>query len=267
MQTVPAGPGLSRFRCVCDGRDTVLGRVGPSAAARDRPHPRAGLRALGPRPGPTGTGPAASSPASADARTRSRVDARWAQTRPLARSGRAARRAGDPDNPPRGRRHPRSSASDASCLGVADGPRAGWLRCLPGVRSNSLGARGRCRAAAPSPELPRSRTSSLARTPREAGRRSGLCPARRRSLRPCARPSTDVNRAACRLCPALRCVWRRTRRDRPAGQQDYVGERALTPSSHPSLACLGVSPASRRASTTPKARRDRLGDNVPGRTM
>jgi len=68
VQTVPAGPGLSRFRCVCDGRDTVQGRVGPSAAARDRTHPRAGLRALGPQPDSPGAGPAASSPADADAR-------------------------------------------------------------------------------------------------------------------------------------------------------------------------------------------------------
>ncbi len=80
--------------------------------------------------------------------------------------GRAARRAGDPDDRCRGRRHPRSSAIGPSFLGTDDRPRGGWLRCLPGVRSNSLGARGRCRAAAPSPELPRSRTSSLARTPR-----------------------------------------------------------------------------------------------------
>ncbi len=75
---------------------------------------------------------------------------------------------------------------------------------------------------------------------------AALCEAVHRR-KPCCLPSLS----------RLRCVWRRTRRDRPAGQQDYVGERALTASFHPSLEWCGtpVGVAPRRTSSAEGAPR------------
>jgi hypothetical protein len=171
-QSVPAGPGLSRFRCVSDGRATV---AGPGRAECSRPIPVApdsGPASARPATGWDRAGTTASSPAVASALPRcGRADERRFRRGRLCGPGRAARRSGNcprPEWPPgcRGDRGSPCSPRYAPGPGV---PRE-WLRCRPGMRSNSVAA-GVAAAGVP----------SAAGVPREAFplrlRRTGQAPA------------------------------------------------------------------------------------------
>lgn len=196
MHYVPAGPGLP---ACSSGRaaGTGSGRVQPSVTGI---HPRAGLRALSPRPG----------------FTRSRVGCIFTLRcvgAPLMQSrrrtqgfrrglfrgpGRAARLSGDAPHPCLLARRSRAPKPGLATRNRGNRDRRTASRgtaALPAGRSLKLDRRAaRCRAADS-----RSRASPFARRARShglLGNRSPFLafrPPRRHSMRPCPRPSTNVN--------------------------------------------------------------------------
>lgn len=158
----PAGPGLSRVplrrrqpAAATDGTRS-RGRVGPSAAARYRTHPRAGLRALGPRPGfDRDRAGCIFTPRCGGALHTARADGHGVQTRPLSRSGsgcspfgRALTARFSPDSPaPRDR----VWRPGTGVIGPV-GRRHSGTAALPAGRPLKLGRRvARCRACGLAP--------------------------------------------------------------------------------------------------------------------
>lgn len=138
--TVLPGPGFRASVASPTDGTRSWGRVGPSAVARYRTHPRAGLRALGPHPGLNQSWTTASAPQlrrrslNAVAPTDHGLDVASCAVR----DGLLAVRATEPS--PRGLRADAATGGSPCSPPVCRGPGVprGWLRCRPGVRSNSV---------------------------------------------------------------------------------------------------------------------------------
>jgi hypothetical protein len=251
-RTVPAGPWLSRFRCVFDGRGTV---AGPGRAECSRPIPVSPVSgpasprpATGIRPGPgrlhlhrplrrrslnavapTDGGSDVASCAVRDGLLASRA---FALVPSYLRA--SAANGGSPCSPP--------------LCHVPGVPRE-RLRCRPGVRSNSVAtgcasAGLPCAAGVPREAFPlRLRRTGHARAgPAPHG--SGGSPPLHPSMRPYPEPSTTVYPPAVpsRRRGRFRCVCdgRPSARRRPAVTGwVYGGDRALTSRFTPSLVWVG----------------------------
>ena len=273
--TVPAGSGLSRCRCVCDGRGTV---TGPGRARCSRPIPVA-----------PDSGPASARPATGFARRRAdciftgrcvgaplpRSRRRTpVQTWPPARSGTGCSplglspssrvAAGLPRRPGFAVLTPGRPGSGGSS-GVAALPAGHALELgRDGVGYRGRAVRGRRAARGVSVASATDGTGSRGAGPARVRRGPPLCIPRCGRIRGRSPPYTP---RPCRLGAAAAAVasadGRGSARRRPAVTGwVYGGDRALTSSCSPALVCQGMSSAPRRAGRSPAWRRG-AGASVP----
>ena len=180
----------------------------------------------------TETGVAASSPAVGSALPRcGRAAGRLAQTWPLARSGRAARRSGDCPHPSFARAAVATGGSPCSPP-VCHGPglTQGWLCGLPGMRSNSAATSCGSAGVQPAPGCRTRRFRCVCdgrdRLVRVLARCwSGGSSLSAASLWPYATPFTTVSPPAVpsRRRGRFRCVWRRPAVGKAPTRGDRLG--------------------------------------------
>jgi hypothetical protein len=249
------------LRLATDGTRS-RGRVGPSAVARYRPHPTAGLRALGPRPDSTGAGTTASSPAVASALPEcGRADGRRFRRGRLRGPGRAARRSGNcprPEWPPgcRGDRRfavltpGRPGSGSSSGAAALPAGRALELR-RDGHRCRGHAVRGRRAARGVSVASGDGRDRLARVRPRTGPAGLALCSV---AVAVCEAVHHRIPPGRAVSSPQrVRCVGdgRGVRRRPAVTGWVYGGERALTSRFTPELVCVGWPSVPRRAGQSP----------------